>query len=639
MFEPSFSWDLPSNSLITTTAQTTDIENTPLESRKLPTSIFQVIQFMDNKYASKTALRYLPNGSTNDTPIDISHSELLEKTTQTANLLHDLNVGKDDVVAVIAPDIVETMYSLLAAETSGIALPVQPYLEPEQMVNTINKCQAKVLIVFGFHREFDTWRKLQLIQPQLTSVKHFIVINSQPPAENTAVNFEWLDFHNEINKQPNNELKSKRIISSSDTALYAHTSGTTGEPKIVKRTHGNQVFFIWSQISSLGISKNECTLHGFPLCDRDLILLAHLSAFVKGGTTIILGPKGFADNNIINHYWNIVNKYQATSLIGSPIIIQQLLNSASIEGKEFKSVNSMIYSGQRLSPALYKKFKEKTNIPLLQTYALAESTFLGAHYLNDSNNTDEIDCIGFRNAYIELKVVNIDNNDNYINDCATDEPGVLFMRGPNVSYYLDDKLNQQKWTDDGWFNTGDLATQDHSGAFRYIGRSLNQVRINGTYINPELIENDLNKNTNIVESIVVNMPSSEFNDLPAIFVSIQRADESQQTERFINQFMADNYMAPSKVIIKNELKRTMSGKIDRISLSCTAIQLGLEEQLENELSTLNSAISIDVIADDLKTPHAKIEITSKNDTLLSQAISLTESKLELASFNYTINGQ
>jgi fatty-acyl-CoA synthase len=634
MSEQTYSWDLPSNDLLTKPEQTTEIEKTPLESRNLPTSIYAVVQFMAEKYGQKTALKYLPNGLTNDIPVEISHADLLEKSTQTANLLHDLGVGKDDTVAIISPDIIETMYSLLGAETAGIALPVQPYIEPEQMVEVINKLKAKVLIVFGFHSGFDTWRKFQLIKPQLTSVEHFVVINTQATSTNTELDFKWLDFHTEIDKQPADKLKSDRVISPSDIALYANTSGTTGTPKTVKRTHGNQVFFIWSQISSLGIEENECTIHGFPLCDRDLIFLAHMSAFAKGGTTIILGPRGFTDPNVINHYWNIVNKYQATSLLGSPIIIQQLLNSASIEGKEFKSVKSMIYSGQRLSPALYKKFKEKTNIKLLQTFAMAESTFIGTHYLND---TDEIDCIGLRNAYIELKVVNVDSEGQYINDCNDGETGVLFMRGPNVSKYLDEKLNDQRWTNDGWLNTGDLVKKGSAGKFHYIGRSLNQVRINGTYINPEIIENELNKNSTITESIVVNMPHHEFNEIPAVYVSMQNNNQQEETKSFIHQFMGENYSVPSEVVFQSDLKKATSGKIDRVSIACDAIQYGLENQLKEEISRLNSTVTIDVSTNTVNTLHAKINITSPDDDLLAQAISHTETKLELASFDYSIN--
>jgi len=552
MSEQTYSWDLPNNDMLTNPEQTTEIERIPLEARKLPSSIYEVLQFMAASYDSKTAIRYLPNGQTNDIPIDINHSELLSKSTQTANLLHDLGVGKDDVVAIITPDIVETMYSFLGAETAGIALPVQPYIEPEQMVDRINSCKAKVLIVFGFNPGFDTWRKFQLIKPHLTTVEHFIVINTKPTSEATSVDFKWLDFHTEIAKQPDDKLKSNRVFSPDDVALYATTSGTTGVPKTVKRTHGNQVFFIWSQISSLGISEDECTIHGFPLCDRDLIFLAHLSALAKGGTTIILGPRGFSDVNVINHYWNIVNKYQATSLLGSPIIIQQLLNSASIEGKEFKSVKSMIYSGQRLSPALYKKFKEKTNIKLLQTFSMAESTFIGTHYFND---TDEVDCIGIRNAYIELKIVQVDGDDKYVSDCEDGEAGMLFMRGPNVSQYLNTKLNEQKWTKDGWFNTGDLVEKDSSGKFRYIGRSLNQVRINGIFVTPELIENELNKNPNIAESIVVNMPHNEFNDVPVIYLAMRNKSATQQAEDFTRQYIAENYYSPSEVIIQSDLKK------------------------------------------------------------------------------------
>jgi len=587
---------------------------------------------MAETHGDRTAISFLPNGATNDHPVNITHTELLEKSTQVANLLDDLGVGKDEVVAIVTPNLIETIYTIIGAETAGIALPIPPYVEPEKMAATLNKCKAKVLITFGFHQGFDTWRYLQHIQPELETTEHFIIINTDIQASND-LEFECHDFHTEINKQPKDHLKSNRVISPNDIATYVQTSGSTGTAKTIERTHASQVFHIWSQISTYGFTQKDSLIYAFPICDRDIPLLTHLSLAVNGGKVIIQGAKGYSDENVINHFWNIVNKYKVTTLLASPSIIQRLLNSASIENKEFESVRFLLHSGERLSQTLHDKFKEKTNINLLQVYSLTESCFLGTHHLNQNGRTD---CIGIREAYTELKVVKLDTEGNQLGNCNTGDSGALFIRGPHLAKYVDDELNSQQFTDDGWFNTGDSVKQGSDGIFWYIGRTMSQIKINGSFLNPEPIENDLNVNTNIAESVVVNMPHGDFINVPVSFVTLVDEKLAEETTTSILEHFEKNYATHSEVIITNALKRTSVGKLDRVSPSSNAQKIGLQNILVEDISRLGCEITIEMSTNDSNSHHASISIKSTDKTMINQAISHTESKLELHDISYSI---
>src|SRR3546814_12957811 len=92
------------------------------------------------------AIRFLPNGDMPDREIVVTYEELVRDITRTANFLRSLGVAATDTVALLTPNIPQAQVCLWAAQTAGIACPINFMLEPVQIASIIRETECKVLI-------------------------------------------------------------------------------------------------------------------------------------------------------------------------------------------------------------------------------------------------------------------------------------------------------------------------------------------------------------------------------------------------------------------------------------------------------------------------------------------------------------
>ena len=95
------------------------------------------------------AIQFIANASPDDTPIVITHGQFVARVTQTANALHELGVGPNDVVSFMLPLIPQAFFTLFGAEAAGIYNPVNPLLEPHQIAEILEAANTKVLVALG----------------------------------------------------------------------------------------------------------------------------------------------------------------------------------------------------------------------------------------------------------------------------------------------------------------------------------------------------------------------------------------------------------------------------------------------------------------------------------------------------------
>ncbi len=116
-------------------------------------------------------------------PLTLSHRQFLARVTQTANMLHDLGVGPDDVVSLMLPLLPQSFFALFGAEAVGIANPVNPLLEPGQIAEILRAAGTQVLVTLGPGRASDIWEKVQRIRgelPDLTGVLRSAAPRARP---------------------------------------------------------------------------------------------------------------------------------------------------------------------------------------------------------------------------------------------------------------------------------------------------------------------------------------------------------------------------------------------------------------------------------------------------------------------------
>ena len=222
----------------------TDIEQSeqiPLVARLAARSTYELLQAAAEMAPEHRALCCVPPARQATQPVSLTYCVLLGKVHQTANLLADLGIGTQDVIALLLPDMLETHLLLWGGQAAGIVCPIPPCAPLGQVVALVRMVGAKVLVAPGPEVSQDLWRKAERTRKEVESIN--VVLQVQGPGnEREAIYaFDALLADYEASR-----LLTGREIASDDVAIYFHTTDTTGVPRFVPLTHGALLYAAWA---------------------------------------------------------------------------------------------------------------------------------------------------------------------------------------------------------------------------------------------------------------------------------------------------------------------------------------------------------------------------------------------------------
>jgi non-ribosomal peptide synthetase component E (peptide arylation enzyme) len=155
--------------------------------------------------------------------------------------------------------------------------------------------------------------------------------------------------------------------------------------------------------------------------------------------------------------------------------------------------------------------------------------------------------------------------------CAPGEEGALEVRGCLLfpGYFENAAANQEAFTADGWFRTGDLARMDESGNVSITGRSKDIINRGGVKFNPRDVEDLLDAHPSILQSALVPMPDPVLGERACCFVTL-RPGVSGLTLEDVVGYLAEKRMAkikmPERLIVVPEMPLTPTRKIIKSEL-------------------------------------------------------------------------
>jgi fatty-acyl-CoA synthase len=273
-------------------------EATPYAQRIAAHSTYEALQRGAAQDPSAPAIQFLPNANAEQEPVVLSHGQFIAGVTQAANMFADLGIGPGDVVSFLLPLLPQSFIGLFGAQAAGIANPVNPLLSPTQIGEILRAANTKVLVALGPMPGSDIWDKVQQVKGQLPKLKAIVVVHGAADDANAVFNFD-----EKINQYPSDKLSSGRHIASSDVAGYFHTGGTTGTPKLVRHSHGNQVYQAWAVRVMLPVRVGGAVLFGLPLFHVGGALTQGLTTLAGGGSLVVLSPAGWRDPGAIRNVW------------------------------------------------------------------------------------------------------------------------------------------------------------------------------------------------------------------------------------------------------------------------------------------------------------------------------------------------
>ncbi len=557
------------------------IEKVPHTERVKEESTIEILEKGAAIDPNAPAISFLLNGDSYDQPMVVSYQTLIGRIRQTANLFSDLGIGPGDVVSYVLPNIPYTHYVLWGAEAAGIANPINPLLEAETIRDICTAAKTKVLVTLGDLPGTEIWKKINSIRKGIPTLKQVIQIMGQTNEAEHIIGYD-----EKLADYPSDRYLFDRKIKKDDIASLYHTGGTTGTPKLARRTHYNEVIMAWNLIAMGGFDPGATLLCGLPLFHCNGTIVTGLAPFSFGGHVVMLSPMGYRDPGIMKNFYKIVEKYKAETFSAVPTVLSVLLD-IPVGDADISSLKYAICGAAPLSVELFRRFEAHSRMKVLEGYGLTEGAVASA--INPKDGERKIGSIGIRMPYQQMKVVILDEAGQYVRDAKVEEIGVVAIKGPNVfKGYVEEAHNKGIWLPDGFFNTGDMGRMDKDGYFWLIGRKKELIIRGGHNIDPAAIEEPIYKMPNIKMAAAVGRPDPHAGEVPVVYVEVaEGADISEEKVMdWAKAHIGEKAAVPKEVVITPQIPLTPVGKIFKPALRWDATR----RVYENELTALGDMV-------------------------------------------------
>ena len=548
-------------------AELAAFEAVPYAERIGVQSVLEALQRGAARDPGHPAIQFLPQSDPDQPPLSLSHRDFMARVTQSANLFAELGVGPNDVVSFLLPLLPESFYALYGAQAVGIANPVNPLLSPTQIAEILRAAGTKVLVALGPMPGSDIFDKVQQIRAGLPSLEAVLIVRGGADLDPALLRFET-----RLAACPADRLTHSRHIGADEPAGYFHTGGTTGTPKLVRHTHGNQVYQAWVCATMLPIGEGRTLLYGLPLFHVGGALTQALATLCGGGTLVVLSPAGWRNPESIRNVWRMVERYRPPVFGAVPTVLAAAL-AVPVDGADLSSVDCVSGGGSAIPVAICQAYGARLDKPVLEVYGMTETA--SVHLMSYPDRPLRIGSVGHAVPYSRVRVVRLDGAGQAVGDCAPNEIGVVAMAGPGVfSGYLSEAHNRGTFVAPGWVNSGDLGRLDEDGYLWLTGRAKDLIIRGGHNIDPLAIEEVFFQHPAVALAAVVGQPDARAGEMPVAFVQLKPGAQATEAELidFARERTPERAAVPVALFFVDPMPLTAVGKIFKPALRWRAAE-------------------------------------------------------------------
>ncbi|MEM9048890.1 MAG: long-chain-fatty-acid--CoA ligase [Pseudomonadota bacterium] len=487
------------------------------------------------------------------------YSTIRADALRCAQALVKLGLRPGDVVGVMAWNTARHLKVWYGVSGAGAVLhTLNPRLFADQLSYIVNHAEDRVLMV-----DPDLVPVIERVAAQLKGVAHIIVLTDRANMPQTTLAnvlcYEELvaDVDGDFAWITGDER---------DPCGICYTSGTTGNPKGVVYTHRSNV------IHALAVSVPDCLdIHATDVV-MPVVPLFHANGWSLAYSTPLNGA-GLVmpgrDMSPAGIYEMLEQGVTVTAAV--PTIWLGLLQYLKAEGKRFSTLSKVIIGGSSCPRAVIEAFQNDYGVRVFHAWGMTETSPLGTTAsfkpeviaLEPAAQLDIQTTVGHPPYTVDLKIVD-DEGADLPWDNATQ--GRLLVRGPGVvQRYLKaetDAVDQQ-----GWFDTGDIATMDGLGYVRITDRSKDVIKSGGEWISSIELENAAVAHPAVAEAAAIGVPHEKWGERP-ILVVVPAEGQSPAKEDILALVAKSfaKWQVPDDVLFMETLPHTATGKISKKDL-------------------------------------------------------------------------
>ena len=553
----------------------------PWSKRDVSRTMYEFVNSVAERHGQRPGVSFQITSGPNDKAETLNWQGFRDKSVQAANLLRRLGIGENDVVAYLLPICNEAALTLIGGSIAGIANPINPLLEPDQIAAILRETNAKVLVTL---RAFPKSDLAQLaadavaqapnietilevdLNRYLTPPKSWIVrlIRPKVTASHSA---KVLDFNLELNKQ--NRALDFEDATEDRVAAYFHTGGTTGMPKVAQHKYSGIVYNGWLGDRMLFSSDDTiiCPLPLFHVFACHVILMAMISS---GAHVVFPTPQGYRGKGVFDNFWKLIERWNVSFMITVPTAISALMQRPV--DADITSLKTAFSGSSPLPVGLFKRFEKATGVQIVEGYGLTEVTCLVS--CNPDQGLKKVGSVGIPLPHTNVKII-LDTADGPT-ECATNEIGEICVANPGVfagSTYTETIKNKGLYHFNTHLRTGDLGRMDEDGYLWITGRAKDLIIRGGHNIDPAQIEEALAGHEAVGFVGAIGQPDVHAGEVPCAYVELVLGATVTPEEliTFANSLVTERAAQPKYVEILPELPKTAVGKVFKPALRKSAI--------------------------------------------------------------------
>ncbi|HEY5849975.1 MAG TPA: 3-(methylthio)propionyl-CoA ligase [Lysobacter sp.] len=493
-----------------------------------------------------------------------SYRDIDRRARQLAAALVELGVQRGDRVATLAWNGYRHMELYFGVSGMGAVLhTANPRLFPEQLEYIINHAEDTVLFF-----DLSFLSLVEKLRPQLKSVRAFVVMTDRAHMPECAI--PGLLCYEDLLSAQTADFAWPDLDENSAASL-CYTSGTTGMPKGVLYSHRSTVLHAFGActVDSLAVSRDETALLIVPMFHVNAWSMPYAGA-MSGARLVLPGPA--MDGASV---YQLLRDEQVTLALGVPTVWMMLLQYVAAERLKPASelaLRRVVIGGAAAPKAMAEAFERDLGAFVVHAWGMTETSPVGTvcnllprHRALPLEERLQVQAKQGRPVFgVSLKLTDEEGHRLPHDGQAA---GHLKIRGPWVAgaYFRDE--GGGILDDEGYFDTGDVATIDPDGYMQITDRAKDVIKSGGEWISSIALENAAMGHLTVAEAAVIGIAHPKWQERPLMLVVVKPGQtmERETVLRYLEDRVA-KWWLPDDVVFVAQLPHTATGKLHKAAL-------------------------------------------------------------------------